>query len=205
MQSIIKPVKFTITNPWSIFIYKTLTFNDERDFDYCDGLELMTFAIRMGEISIIVCFEDNGTQKLAVSDIYERIREIPLHPVQFDELVAKVMYSEYLRNRTPKYITIQPENGNENEDEEAVVISLPLGGMSSKPIYNQWKQKEYATFLFNIWRKWNVTWEDVFREPNQVLSMLYNDDNKINILDISGAIIGTEQNIHTVMIESISK
>ena len=185
LQSVRIPFKFSNFIPWSIFILNLHTdkrFNE--NFDYHDSTEFLTFSIRMKNIGIIACLGDNGAQKDILSDYWEKIQSIKLLPIQFDELCAKVTYKSSLMNRNPKYITILPVS----EKEETIVTGLPLQGLSSKPIYNEWNQNDYAKILLSYIRQYGFCFEDIFKEPNLVMSFI-EEKNKIKVLNCKGEII----------------
>ena len=185
MQSIRVPFEFAGFQPWSIFIVETLCHGDKRDFDYHDEFLTLTFSIRLGEIGIIACLEDNGAQEEMFADYFKQFKGIKLHPTQFDELVAKVTYKRHLMNRTPKYITFFPPR----KGDKVTVVSTPLQGYSTAPIFDEWKQKEYASCLAFLWSRYGMQFEDVFKEPDMVLSNLFNEDGTIRILDADGNLI----------------
>jgi hypothetical protein len=185
LQSVRKPFEFSVSHPWSIFIVETHTYGDERDFDYHDEIFTLVFSIRMGEIGIIACLEDNGAQEELFSDYFEKFNGIKLHPIQFDELVAKVVYKRRLMNRVPKYVIIVPPN----EEDKVVVAALPLQGLSASPIFDEWKQRDYAAYLAFHWSKYGLRFEDIFKEPDMVLSHLVDEDGTVRILDADGNLI----------------
>jgi len=181
LQSIRIPFEFIGFHPWSIFVVETHSYGDGRDFDYHDEFLTLTFSIRLGEIGIIACLEDNGAQEELFSDYFEKFKGIKLHPTQFDELVAKVTYKAHLINRVPKYSMIAPQSL-----EKITVVSPSLQGYSMSPIYDDWNQREYAAFLVHQWKKYGMQIEDIFREPDMVLSFLLNGDGTVKVLDADG-------------------
>lgn len=182
LQSIRMPFEFVGFNPWSIFVVETHSYGDRRDFDYHDEIFTLTFSIRMGGIGIIACLEDNGAQEDLFSDYFKRFKGIKLHPTQFDELVAKVSYKAHLMNRVPKYTMILPKK----EGDKVMVVSPSLQGFSTLPIFDDWNQRDYAAYLTFQWRKYGMQFKDIFREPDMVLSSLFNEDGTIRILDANG-------------------
>ena len=57
-------VKFHKPYPWSIFIVKLQEYDQkELNFDFQDNILFLTIAIRMGDIGIIACLQDNNTQE----------------------------------------------------------------------------------------------------------------------------------------------
>lgn len=186
LQSIRFPFRFMDFHPWSIFVVETHAYGDKRDFDYHDGIFTLTFSIRMGGIGVIACLEDNGAQEAMFSEYFDKFRGIKLHPLQFDELAAKVTYKSSLMNRVPKYISVLPKG----KKQEVTVTSLPLHGFSSKSIFDDWDNRTYARLLAHYWQKWAIRFTDIFKEPNLVLSLTENEDGTVKVLDPNGNIAG---------------
>jgi hypothetical protein len=168
-------VKYHKPYPWSVFVLKVQEYDQkELNFDFKDNPFLLTIAVRMGDIGIIACLQDNNAQEYIFGDIFRKIKKIPLHPMQFNELIAQAFYKESLRNRTPKYITLLGKNHLE-------VVSMPLGGFSSKPIYDNWIQSEYAKYLSFFCR---LDYNQVYKPPNKVWSILYDERQRLKKIDI---------------------
>lgn len=172
IQSIRMPFKFENT-PWSIFVFQTHRYYDERDFDYHDNFG-MVFCIRLGHIAIIAILEDGGTQKEMFSDFFKEFQEVILHPIQYDELRAMAVYKNLLMRKVPKFMII---TGGQN----VLVLTMPLTG----DIYEEWDQKEYAEILERFWHVYGFSFEDIYRN-NLVFSMLKNEDDTVIVLDKNG-------------------
>ncbi len=178
-------VKFEFKNflPWSIFILKSHTYdNPKENFDYHDEIFNLTFSIRMGEICIFACLEDSGAQKELFEEYFEEYEYYPIHPLQFDELSAKITYKSSLMNRVPKYISFLPED----ENGMVIVTTTPLQGFSTKPIYDDWDPKSYSKVLYLYWSRWGKEMEEIFIEPNLVLSFLKDEEDNIKKYDRDG-------------------
>jgi hypothetical protein len=175
LQSIRMPFEFVGFHPWSIFLIEIHSYGDERDFDYHDEILTLTFSIRLGDIGIIACFEDNGAQEDLFSEYFAKFKGIKLYPIQFDELVAKVSYKAHLLNRIPKYTMIT----SEEEGATITVVSPSLQGYSTSPIFDDWNQRDYAEYLASQWIKYGMQLKDIFKEPDMVLSYLFNEDGTV--------------------------
>jgi hypothetical protein len=180
LQSVKKIFIFNHFHPWSIFIVKVHEYEDnELNFDYHDSIEGLSFAIRMNGVGIIACFEDNGSQEIILKDYFLKFADHPLHPIQFDELSAKVAYKNRLLNRIPKYVTILPST-----PQEAVNVSaLPIQGFSKKPIYDEWNNVHYAKILATYWNKYGITFGNILPKPDSILTFLFNEDDSVKKLD----------------------
>lgn len=179
LQSVRIKSKFHKPPPWSIFIFQ-IQKNKERklNFDYKDNIPLLSVAIRMDDIGIIACLQDNNISEKFFQKEFKKLQKKLLHPIQFDELIAKIFYQRSLLNRTPKYISIS--NGPQLE-----IISLPLQGFSTNPIYDKWNVKDYARFL-SLFLK--LPYENCYKSPNKFFTILYNEKGRFKNL-----IIGKEK------------
>jgi len=118
--------------PASIYLFKTQLSNIiENQWDIFDNQSTMFISIRMGEIGIIAALQDCETI-IGFGSAYDQHREIDLHPLQFREIAAKLLYSATLMNRTPKFINIQNSNNGIVE-----TTLMPLMGVSTKYSLNQ--------------------------------------------------------------------
>jgi len=70
----------------------------------------------------------------------EGARELDLAPLQFREVMAIGRFWAYKFNRVPKYLVDQ-------RDGRGHVMVMPLGGLSGKPLWNEFDHNEYAHML----------------------------------------------------------
>lgn len=186
LQSVRRPFEFSGSLPWSIFVVEMLEFGDNRDFDYADNFYALTFAIRFGEIGIIAHLQDNGIHQEILQEYYNQFSGIKLHPIQFNELIARATYHSLLMNRTPKYISILPDN----DQEPARIISMPLQGMSDKPIFDEWVPEVYARYLEFYLRGFNVSFDQLYDNQHQrVMTWLKHDNGSIKQFDTNFKVI----------------
>jgi len=175
LQSTRFETEFIGDPPWSLFCFRTLTYNDHSlDFDFLDNLPALSIGLRLGDVGIIGSLEDQNTQEQLRGQQFARLLAHPLHWIQFTELCVRVFYQRLLLNRLPKYMTKLPNGG------PMQVVSLPLGGFSTKPIYDEWNHKDYARMLCGYT---GVSFEDIFRPPDQVMTWLYNEDGSIKKME----------------------
>lgn len=171
MQSIIKPVNLDGFKPWSIFICPVE--NAENEFAYRDEINTLTFSLRMQDFGLIVCLQDNGANKKYHEEIWGKIRGKKLHPIQFEELCGKLFYSAYLFNRLPEYHIIPT-------GEEIFIEAMPLRGMTSKPVFDEWQNKTYGQVLENFWKRWGFLLLEIIKNPNAPMSFLFNEAGEFN-------------------------
>lgn len=142
LQGIRKKLIFKDFFPASIFYFKTQVYeNNQLNWDLIDNQQCLFIAIRIGEIGIICVLQDNQiTQE--IDNHLRPYQEIDLHPIQFKELVAKILYKAMLIKHTPKYMNLQ--------DEKTGIVEtrlLPFHSYSFESIFNEWDEQYYAEML----------------------------------------------------------
>jgi hypothetical protein len=155
--------------PGSIFIFSMQEMpNRSLEWDLCDNIETMFFALRVGKIGFISILADGGAQQ-SYEENYSNFADLDLHPIQFRELSAQFCYRSTLATRTPKLITA--------ESNPHKVFQLPLGGLSLKPLFDEWIPHDYAKYLAYYL---DVQIEDIFEPPDKVRTWLTSPNgNKI--------------------------
>lgn len=171
LQSVRTPYDFSEGVPWSIFVLETFEYEDSRSFNYIDGITTLTFHIKLNDVAIFVFLQDNGIHKEFQNDYFEQFRGEKLHSVQLHEIMAKVAYGSTLMNRVPKFIIIEQEDSNMSS-----VISLPLQGMTNKPIFDPWIEEDYCRALEHFLQGWGIPYENLYYGPGKVATYLFNKD-----------------------------
>jgi hypothetical protein len=173
LQSVRIPMQFVDFSPASILVVSTQEPDDVRlAWDFRDELNTMCIACRMGSVGLVAVLQDGGAQMPLFPLM--KLRRRKLHPVQFTEVIAQVTYKAMLFNRTPKYIIA-------DGDQKKTVMQMPLGGLSGKPLYEDWNQGQYAQILCQIT---GVPMEHLYHPPDQVMTWLRNPDGKAKSLPL---------------------
>lgn len=163
--------------PWSIFRFRVHQYDDiARNFDFRDSLVALCVSIRMGDIGVVACLEDNNSKELMHTEYFRKFQQHPLHPIQFAEITAMVFYEQTLLNRVPKYLIQLPT------EQGMKVLSAPLQGLSSKPIYDEWDQEAYACVLAEII---GAPVGRLYAPPDRVMSWLRDDEGTVKVLGAS--------------------
>lgn len=167
LQSINKPITFDGFKPYSLFLFKV--DNAENEFVYRDEINTLTFSIRLRDMGLIICLQDNGTNARYHQELLDKMAGQTLHPIQFEEFCARVFYSAYLFNRMPEYDQFQI-------GDELHIEAVPLRGMNSKPLFDHWQNKTYGQVLENFWKKWGFLLLEIIKNPEKPMSFLLNAD-----------------------------
>lgn len=175
LQSVRVPMIFMDFSPASILIVNTQEPDDvQQGWDYFDELNTMCIACRMGTVGIVAVLKDGGAQKPLFPGM--KLQRRRLHPIQFREVIAQVTYRAMLFNRTPKYLI--------KDGDPKTVIQMPLGGLSGKPLYEEWNQNHYAQTLSQIT---GIPIEHLFRPPDRVMTWLWNSDGTIKSMPLKNS------------------
>lgn len=97
--------------PYSVLVCNLHDLGPRRNFCFADNLHYLTAAIRMGEVGVIVAFEDVGINAASFGRYVAKVAGRKLHPIQFNELYAKVTYQTHLMESSVKYLTSQQVEG----------------------------------------------------------------------------------------------
>ena len=156
--------------PYSVLICNVHDIGDGRSYSFRDNLAHMTLSIRMGEIGVIVCFEDCG---LTTSSYGRYVRDVDhrkLHPAQFDELYARTSYQTCRIESSVKYVTEFSVDG------ERVARTTVAGGIYLRDHSNS-ELSEVLSAQLSRWVKPSadgvVRW---FVPPNLVPTILTGED-----------------------------
>lgn len=170
LQSINLPILFEDFKPFSLFLFKV--DNNEKEFGYRDEVNTLTFSLRIKDFGLIICLQDNGANKNYHREVLDKIQNTTLHPIQFEEFSGRVFYSAYLFNRLPEY-NILPVG------DEVYIEAMPLRGMSSKPLFDDWQNKIYGQVLESFWKNWGFLLLEIIKDPEQPMSFLFNTDGDL--------------------------
>jgi len=156
-------VDFSPWLPASIFVFETLEPSDQAmAFDYWDDLEYLSLSIRIGKVGIVVCLQDGAAVEQSFADHYSDFQKFGLHRIQFAEVSAQIFYDLRRLTRTPKFLLY-------DSADRAQVMLMPLGGLSTKPLFTDFKLAEYAKVLSHFTR---IPFEALHPEPDGVISWI---------------------------------
>jgi len=167
LQSLVVPMDFKGTKPWSIRVFKIKYSKDV--FNYKDESNNLNFSLGMNDFGIIACLQDNGAVGLSQQEMTDKFSNKILHPIQFEELCARFIYNNYLLNSYAEY-TVQ------STDEKVIVESIPLNGTANKSLFDTWDDDMFAQVLTDYWKPWGITKDKIITLGNSPNSFLENND-----------------------------
>lgn len=180
LQSINYRTEFDPRVPWSCLVIDVHRYPVDYDFDYIDSIELPALAIRFDGIGIIAMLGDGGAVVSAYEDIWQSLDGVRMHPIQWDEMFIYAFFKAYSMNRTPKFISVLPSS----PEDVFLVTMLPLQGLSSKPIFDDWEPERLASALWQVWQRNydpELQFETVYPGDGLTLSMTFDHDRVIRL------------------------
>lgn len=105
LQGIRGEHEFPDAVPYSVLVCNLHDLGPSRNFNFCDSLFHMTLAIRLGEVGVIIALEDAGLTEQTYGRYVTEVAGRKLHPIQFDELYAKILYQVSLIEGGVTYLT----------------------------------------------------------------------------------------------------
>lgn len=172
IQSIIFPMTFEPENPWSIEVVKV---NYSQDiFNYKDETKNLNFSLAINGFGIVACLQDSGENSKSQKEVMEKIGDAALHPIQFEELWSRFLYSNYLLRTTSKFKFKLESNG--------YLVSPDWSEYENGPSFEPWDDNMFAQVLANYWKPWGMTIGDIYSFPDSPISYLINEFNHQFIL-----------------------
>jgi hypothetical protein len=166
LQSLVTPMEFHDFIPWSMQVVKV---NYSKDiFNYKDETHNLNFSLGMNGFGIVACLQDMGENNIFQQDITSKIGTGALHPIQFEELCGRFIYSNYLLNRMAEWDI-------ETLTDKIILKAKPFPETAQKPLFRKWDDDMYAQVLSNYWKPWGLTMKDIVTFPNSPVSYLLNE------------------------------
>jgi hypothetical protein len=167
---------FASDSPYSVLVCNLHDLSpNPREYCFRDSLMYMTIAIRMGEVGVIVALEDAGLTTRTYGRYISKVNGRKLHPLQFDELYARVTYQASLIEGGVNYLTSQDVDGLQPARTDV------LGGIYLR----ERSEEEFARILrvhMADWVKEDTVW---FVPPSFVPTWMTDDNGELRLLPLS--------------------
>jgi len=170
LQSVVDPISFGERKPWSIVVFP-LKYSADL-LSYRDDVINLMFQFGVNGFGFVVCFQDNGVVAERQAEILEKIKGATLHPIQFEELYARLHYTMDLLQYRPQYKI--------SEAEDALTIeSLPVKQTQEEiPLFGFWQDDFYARLLSNYWQVYGIEKGHIIQFQKPFLSFLEHPHTK---------------------------
>ncbi|MCO5230925.1 MAG: hypothetical protein M9958_07180 [Chitinophagales bacterium] len=166
LQSLVQPFEFKGNSPWSIAIVRLKYSKDI--FNFRDSTVNLLFSLGINGFGIVASLQDSGIVKNHYDELLEKVGDTVLHPIQFEELCAKFLYSNYLLQYSPRYKI-------DVEEQFVSVETLPIDIQNGRPLFGKWDDNMFAQVLSGYWEVWGLTKKDIINFPSSPISFLENE------------------------------
>lgn len=184
LQSIRQPFQFVDGEPFSVLVVNLHASDFHGDYFFRDCLKPMVCALRTNDIGFIITLQDAGIISESYSRYVEEVAGRKLLPIQFEELYAKCVYQMSLFTRTPQYAIATSKDASL----PTTVHMLPIGGLSGKPIVDDWVQADYVDVLATILQQTfhDLNRNQLFPAPDQVMTWMSDTHGRAALFDADG-------------------
>lgn len=165
LQSLISPVHFTENKSWSISVVR-LKYSEDI-FNFRDDSINLIFTLGINGFGIIAALQDNGVLAEKHSELVSKTKGHILHPIQFEELCAHFLYSNYL-------LQYQREFKITGDGKSLLIDALPVVEKGTKPVFRPWNNKIFGQLLQDYWTPWGFTEKEIFDVQNKPVTFLEN-------------------------------
>lgn len=162
LQSLWEPLDIA-EKPYSIYVTEVGYSKD--GFNFRDETKNLNFSLGMNGFGIVACLQDNGLNEEYHKSLLEKISGLCLHPIQFEELCARFIYSNFILEDNSGYVI------NEVDDRYVMLRKE----QDKPPAFHSWDDKMYGSVLAEYWKPWGLTGKDIGVFPDTPLSFLINE------------------------------
>lgn len=156
-------------SPCSIWIFPAQVPSEvEYQFDFKDSVKYGVIALRIGDVAVFADLLENGVHAQISQDVFAPIANNPLHPAQFVELFAKIVYAATRIRQETKVEFL-------NSDGQFRIAINWFPTTISGGTMDPWIQADYAAMLSEVVGR-PIT--DVYFPPDRVMSWLYDPTGK---------------------------
>lgn len=182
LQGIVKKVEFENFDPGSVFILQCHAYEGPHSFDFKVSVNAMTIQLRTGELGIMACLLDHGVQIHHYQSYFERFDGHKLHPIQFDELFAKLSYKAWLMNHVFEYGVALPD-----DEHDSLLISCRIDEKHKDiPIFRDWDANQYQSVLASYISKYGIPSNELKNEQGVVVTFLDDEEGNPVVMNPDG-------------------
>jgi len=176
--------KLTYENfdPGSVFIFQSHTYPNPRlNFNLKVSLNTLCLSVRAGGLTVMACLQDNGTQIAFFESYFRKFNGFTLHPIQLDELFARISYKAYLMNPRFHYGLVWPEEG-EKDETTYVRLEIPVKDREMDA-FRPWHEQVYGSVLLAQLSPYGMTQADLQGPNQEIVTFLEESDGRVYEVD----------------------
>ena len=151
------------TKPFSLFTFNIKEEKEIPHFEHRNEINTLTFSFRYKKLGIIICLLDTEHNKYYHKDIYEKFNKTELSLIQYEEVAAKVYYSNYLLSVLPDFNFTTHNN---------TIYITNVEDIGNRNTFEPWVEKTYAQVLEAFWKPWNYSRVEILKNPEKAMTFL---------------------------------
>lgn len=164
MQSIIMDFEWDDPKPFSLFQFKLIEEEGIPSLEHRNEINTLTFSFRYKKLGVILCLLDTEYNKLYHQEVLKNSIEKDLTLIQFEEVAARVYYSNYLLSVIPDFQL--------TEHQSIIFVSNVESNIGNRKIFENWEEKTYGQVLEAFWKPWNYSRVEILKNPEKAMSFL---------------------------------
>lgn len=165
LQSLIKSFEWDDPKPFSLFSFKLIEEEGIPTLEHRNEINTLTFSFRYKKLGVIVCLLDTEYNKSYHQETIKSHIDKELTLIQFEEIAARVYYSNYLLSIIPDF--------SFTEYQDTIYVSNIESNIGNRKIFETWEEKTYGQVLEAFWKPWNYSRVEILQDPNKAKTFLY--------------------------------
>ena len=163
MQSIILNFEWDDTKPFSLFTFSIKEENEVPHFEHRNEINTLTFSFRHKNLGIVICLLDTELNKYYHKDIYDKFNSKEISLIQYEEIAARVYYSNYLLSVLPDFNFTTHNN---------TIYVTNVEDIGNRNTFEPWQEKTYAQVVEAFWKPWNYSRIEILKNPEKAMTFL---------------------------------
>jgi hypothetical protein len=164
MQSIIMSFEWDDPKPFSLFQFKLIEEEGIPTLEHRNEINTLTLSFRYKKLGMIVCLLDTEYNKSYHQEKLKNFIDKELSLIQFEEIAARVYYSNYLLSILPDF--------SFTEHQDTIYVSNVESNIGNRKIFETWEEKTYGQVLEAFWKPWNYSRVEILKNPEKAMSFL---------------------------------
>ncbi len=164
LQSIIYTFEWEEVKPFSLFVYKLKEDKEVEAFQHRNEINTLTFSFRYQSLGVIICLLDEEYNKNYHQHTLKKISKEQLSIIQFEELAARIYYSNYLFSLIPEF--------SFTEHQGTIYVTNKELSIGTRNVFEKWEEKTYAQVLEAFWKPWNYSRVEILKNPEKAMSFI---------------------------------
>lgn len=164
LQSLLNSFEWDAPLPFSLFKFSLLEEEGIPTFEHRNEINTLTFSFRYKKVGVILCLLDNELNKEYHQPILLDKYNEEISLVQFEEIAARVYYSNYLLSIIPDFSFTEHNN--------TIYVTNVETAIGNRTIFEPWVEKTYAQVLEAFWKPWNYSRIEILKNPEKAITFL---------------------------------